>query len=108
MRVSKPYHITPADAPLFVNFRDFTKEVIPPGESKEFPDGLVSLHVDDDFWIAAVIPYKYRNNSTEILVRSLWPSFGDDFEVRPDHVSKPTIEVKKKKKKKSKKTPTSE
>ena len=86
MHLELPYFAVPADGSLFLNFNDFTKEVIEPGNNPAFPDGAVGLRVDDDFWIAAALPYEYRTRPTEEIVREFWPELGNDFVVCPDHV----------------------
>jgi hypothetical protein len=69
IRVRKPYFRRCGHFPGY----DFTKEVIPPGANAKYPNGVVGLRVDDDFWAVAAVPYSFRYLPTGTLVRKLWP-----------------------------------
>ncbi len=61
-------------------FNDFNKEIITPGSGskyvrEQFPDGCVGIRVDDDFWIEAVLPYKFKDLETPEIIEVLWPHF---------------------------------
>jgi hypothetical protein len=51
---------------------DYNKEIVTPCSS--YPDGAVGIRFDDDFWINAVLPYKYRELSVETICETLWPN----------------------------------
>lgn len=50
---------------------DFTRELIKP--SKEWPEGVVCIRVDDDFWSMAALPWEYRRLPLAVVVEILWP-----------------------------------
>lgn len=52
---------------------DFNKEILSPGTNSSFPDGVVGICADDDFWPVAALPYSYRDTNVGALVASLWP-----------------------------------
>jgi hypothetical protein len=56
------------------HFKDFCKEIVEPGTNKHFARGAVSIRTDQDFWIAAAIPYKFRDVSCAEIVAALWPN----------------------------------
>lgn len=52
---------------------DFCREIIPPGENKNFPDGAVGIRVDADFWAVAALPLEYVDWKLEDIATDLWP-----------------------------------
>lgn len=66
---------------------DFNRELQAPGQNPHYPNGVVGIRVDDDFWVVAELPWSYRDWTLEALVDDLWPeipkerrSFGVDSE----------------------------
>lgn len=51
---------------------DFNKEILHP--NKKYPDGLLGIRCDCDFWVCAVLPYDFRHHRIETLVKNLWPA----------------------------------
>lgn len=65
---------------------DFNREIHPPGTYDEYPDGVVAIRMDDDFWTCAVLPWEYHIKSVEEIVYELWPELRGNSEVefKPD------------------------
>jgi len=53
--------------------RDFCRQVIEPGTSKEWPRGAVNIRCYDGFWLVASLPYHFFSLSTRTIVAILWP-----------------------------------
>lgn len=64
-------------------FRDFNRELCPPGTDEMYPDGVVALRMDDDFWVCAALPWEYKDKTAEEIVKELWPEL-TDCEFKPD------------------------
>ena len=56
---------------------DFNREIYPPGEHPKFPNGVVGIRTDDDFWAVATLPYAYLETPLADLVKALWPDVTD-------------------------------
>lgn len=75
-----PYFIHTADVvtPEYTGFavgNDFNKDIVPPGINETFPDGVVGVRVDDDFWVVAALPYdEYVDTPIEDIVAEFWPT----------------------------------
>lgn len=71
MNLQKPYWVAPLnELPSW----DFNREIVMPGENKNFPDGAVGVRADDDFWAVAALPLAdYINRPIEEIVAELWP-----------------------------------
>jgi len=58
------------------------KEVVHPGVNEDYPDGVVGVRDDDNFWAIAVIPYEFKNLAIEEIASVFWPherlEFGPD------------------------------
>ena len=61
----------------FVGFavgNDFNREIIRPGWQDDYPDGVIGIRVDDDFWVVAALPYEeYKDVAIKDIVAELWP-----------------------------------
>jgi hypothetical protein len=64
-------------------FRDFCKEIVEPGTNREFARGAIAIRTDDDFWIVAAIPLRFRNVSCAEIVKAFWPGIDNPL-IRPD------------------------
>jgi hypothetical protein len=62
---------------------DFNKEIMEPCE--KWKDGLLAIRCDDNFWICAIIPYKFKDVPTMQIINELWPSI-ESPEILPDEV----------------------
>lgn len=83
MKLSKPYWVVTEDLPG----HDFNKEIIAPGLLDKFPDGVIGIRVDDDFWSVAALPYgEYINKPIEQIVAAFWPDI-TDAEFGPDVIA---------------------
>jgi hypothetical protein len=71
--LSDPYWVTGCGEDALGNYCDFCKEIVPPGSSDIFPDGVVGIRVDTDFWAVAALPYRFRDLPTPVIVAELWP-----------------------------------
>lgn len=72
-----------------MSFDDFNKEIYPPGYDEDFPTGCVGIRVDDDFWVEAVLPYKFKDLTIQDLCDVLWNNDEcnipfDEFIFKPD------------------------
>ena len=74
------YHYAGNDIPSL----DFNREIAHPGVSKDYPEGILGLRVDDDFWVVALLPYKYIDLPIEFLVENMWPSLYKECSFHPD------------------------
>jgi hypothetical protein len=63
---------------------DFNREIVEPGVLEKFPDGALGIRVDQDFWIAAVLPLKYKEFALKDIVAILWPEYVEDATFCPD------------------------
>ena len=50
------------------------RELCPPGLNPEEPEGVLVLRTDEDFWIDAVLPWKYTGIPLNELAPLLWPA----------------------------------
>jgi hypothetical protein len=55
----------------------FNREIAHPGDLPMYPDGVLAVRCDDDFWIVATLPYRFRDLSIETLVSTIWPEVTD-------------------------------
>jgi hypothetical protein len=62
-----------------IPFEDFNKEIYPPGVHPDFPEGVLSIRVDDNFWQVALLPYRFHELSMEYLAQILWPGLTDCY-----------------------------
>ena len=63
----------------------FNKEVIEPKTHPLFLNGATAVRFDDDFWICAVLPYRFRLIPIETIIDVLYPEIPkDEIEFRPD------------------------
>lgn len=62
---------------------DFCKEILEPGTNENLPDGAVGIRTDDDFWIAAELPYRFKDLDCATLVSIAWPHIENPI-IRPD------------------------
>lgn len=76
----KGHWIAPQDLP----FTDFNKEIYHPGTNKNYPDGVVGIRVDDNFWAVGAIPYEFKDISIQEIVATLWPHYVEEAEYLPD------------------------
>ena len=58
-------------------FDDFTKEICEPGDLVDVPEGCVGIRSDDNFWVEAVLPYKFKDLSIQDMVAVLWSDIKD-------------------------------
>jgi hypothetical protein len=64
---------------------DFNRDLEPPGKNEHFPDGVVGIRCDGDFWAVAALPWSYRDTPLPELVADLWPQWADKAVYRADH-----------------------
>lgn len=64
---------------------DFCRELFAPGENADFPDGVVGIRVDDDFWSVAALPWSYARKSLADVVAEFWPHYAREAQLCPDH-----------------------
>ena len=67
-----------------VPFYDFNRELIPAGVNTNYPDGVVGIRTDDDFWSVAALPLEFNTIHIEDLVAILWPDLVDEATYNPD------------------------
>ncbi|HKF95122.1 MAG TPA: hypothetical protein VKB96_11100 [Gammaproteobacteria bacterium] len=79
------------DAPLYgwhdeIPSWDFNRELFAPGQNPGYPDGVIYIRVDDDFWIVASLPWRFLNTPLDEVVRVIWPSVHEagDYSLKPD------------------------
>jgi hypothetical protein len=65
-------------------FGDFNRELGRPGTNPSFPEGVVGIRCDDDFWQLAALPWTFHSLSLPEIVSVLWPDTPDP-EYLPDH-----------------------
>lgn len=65
---------------------DFNKEVLPPGMQHDLPHGAVGIRVDDNFFVVALLPWRFRDLSTKDIVSVLWPSVQNP-QIFPDEMA---------------------
>jgi hypothetical protein len=56
-----------------VPFDDFNKEIFHPGVHPDFPDGVLGIRADDNFWQVALLPYRFHELSMESIAQIVWP-----------------------------------
>ena len=64
---------------------DFNKEIIAPGLLKQWPEGVLGIRVDDNFWAVAALPYEFKNISIKNIVKTLWPNILNP-RLNPDYI----------------------
>jgi len=63
---------------------DFNREIIEPGINDNYPDGVVGVRIDGDYWVVAILPYEtYKDVSMQDIISEYWPEF-TDVVCRPD------------------------
>ena len=61
---------------------DFNWELKSPEMDSKFPDGLAGIRMDENFYMLATIPYKFKELDLEEVVRYLHPSLeGEEITV---------------------------
>lgn len=73
-------------APQDLPFNDFNKEIFIPGSNKSYPDGVVGIRVDDNFWAVAALPYEFKDFSIKQIVEVFWPGEFENAEFHPDEI----------------------
>lgn len=69
------------------------KEITDPGTNGAYLDGAVSFRFDDDFFTFVVLPYRYRDIPTEVVMTILFPDVPlEKYEFIPDSNS-PELEI---------------
>lgn len=64
---------------------DFNREIIEPGTHDKYPDGVLGIRVDDDFWAVAALPLaEYRDKPLPEIVNELWPTYVGEATYAPD------------------------
>lgn len=65
---------------------DFNREMFAPGQHPKYPDGVVGIRTDDDFFVVAALPWKFKNLSVQNIVSTLWPDIAQtqDYTVSYD------------------------
>jgi hypothetical protein len=56
---------------------DFNREMFAPGQNEKFPEGVVGIRTDDDFWSVAALPWKFQDLPLDVIVSTLWPRAAD-------------------------------
>lgn len=51
---------------------DFNRELAPPGVDKLFPEGAFAIRCDDNFWVVAVLPWKFVDLTCQEICEVLW------------------------------------
>lgn len=74
------FHVSLSSLPS----HDFNREIVGPGKNEAFPEGALGIRVDDDFWVVAVLPYRFAELSIENLVEVIWPDIYPEAEFRSD------------------------
>ena len=59
---------------------DFNKEICPPGTIERFPEGVVGLRTDDNFFTVGAIPYEFRDLSIKDIAETLYAELYDTQE----------------------------
>lgn len=80
--IQKPYYFH-NDPP----FLDFNKEIVAPGLLDNFPDGVLGIRCDDDFWAVAGLPLEFDELETPEIVEVLWPEFREEASYGPDSIT---------------------
>lgn len=78
--IQKPYFVSKHSLPGL----DFNRELHAPGTYEKFPEGVVGIRVDTDFWSVAALPWEYNSWSLRDLVAELWPEYIDEASFEPD------------------------
>lgn len=67
---------------------DFNREIVNPGSHKKYPEGGIGLRTDDDFFAAAILPWKFHALPLLNIVEMLWPGVSSKakFRLNPDSV----------------------
>ncbi len=55
-------------------FTDFNREMFAPGQNPSYPEGVVGIRCDDDFWICAALPWRFKEYGLQKLLSTLWPN----------------------------------
>lgn len=82
MKFEKPYWVGET-VPTY----DFNKEIFEPGIHPKFPDGVVGIRCDDDFWVVAALPYSYKEVPVEKIIAEIFPHITDPV-FGPDVIGK--------------------
>lgn len=62
---------------------DFNRDVIRPGQHPKAPRGVLQIRFDGDFWIAARLPYRFREVPLDQIINVIYPD-EKDFSIEPD------------------------
>lgn len=65
---------------LHYPFNDFTKEIVE-FEIDDYPEGAIDIRGDDNFWIFAVFPLKFKTLTVQEIVSVVWPSHNSESAV---------------------------
>jgi hypothetical protein len=76
----KPYFVITEGLPGL----DFNREIFEPGTNENFPDGVVGIRVDDDFWAVAALPFSYVDKPLAELVAEFWAPYVSEATLCPD------------------------
>lgn len=74
------FHVSLSSLPS----HDFNREIVPAGKNDNYPEGALGIRVDDDFWVVAVLPFRFAELSIENLVEVIWPDIYPKAEFKPD------------------------
>lgn len=67
-----------------VPFNDFNRQIIEPGDDAAFPSGLLNIYGDEDYYIVASLPYRFKELSCADIIPILWPEIENPIFL-PDH-----------------------
>lgn len=54
---------------------DYNKEIVPPRKSRLYSDGLIYIRFSNNFWLAALLPYKFNALTVRQIVSVLYPDW---------------------------------
>jgi hypothetical protein len=72
---------------------DFNREMFAPGEHEKYPEGVIIIRTDDDFWAAASLPWKFKDIGIISLVYSLWPELALNYKLSFNFDSGPSARI---------------
>jgi hypothetical protein len=75
---------------------DFNREIYAPGQHPKYPDGIIGIRTDDDFFIVAMLPWKFKHLSLQNIVSTLWPEIAQtrDYTVGYDRGTAAELDFK--------------
>lgn len=82
-----------------VPYWDFNWVINTPGFNERFPEGVAGIYMDEDFWLAAVFPYEYRELDLKDVISIIFP-YVEEIKINPttidfDYGGKCSEEIKK-------------